>query len=885
VPPARLTVQLESALPPELAVGEGSALFICGWCFAPAASIDTLELVVDGGVQPLMAYGMPRLDPVRALGDPRAYPSGFWGIARIAPGAPGGVIELGLRAALTGGGEAVASLGEVRRIAPPAPVEAVWPAETDGSRVAIAMAAYNPAPDLFERQIASIRAQTHRNWICIVSDDCSGPSGLEVITSVLGDDPRFVLSRSPRRRGFYGNFERALSLVPPSAEFVALADQDDVWHPDKLDALLAGLGDAQLVYSDARVVSRTGEVISPTWWSRRRHNHTDMLSLLVANSVSGSASLLRRGLLDHALPFPPAQFAHFHDHWLGLTALACGGVAFVDRPLYDYVQHGEASLGHEAANRMTPLRERLRRRRPPAERVGLWRLHYFVDVCRLVQFATILTDRCGESLDPAQRRALRTFTTAEPSPAVLARLGLRGVRELTGTPETLGAEWMLFHALVWRRLLSLTAREEPQRHLRLDAVPPPSLVMEPGREGLDPGVQVVADKVAPLRFSASDEAPERINLLVPTIELRHLFGGYIAKFNLALRLAERGLRVRVLTTDPVGPLPADWRATLASYAGLERLTELVEFGFGRESAAIEVSRGDRFVATTWWTAHIARAALRALERDGEPFLYLIQEYEPFTFPMGSYAALAAASYSFPHVALFSTRILRDYFRAHAIGVFARGGPGEQGALTYDNAITSVAPPTVAELAARRSRRLLVYARPEPHAARNMFELGVLALARALEEGVFAAGWELNGIGSVDEGRTVSLTGGRSLRVLARADQASYGRLLASHDVGLALMLTPHPSLVPIEMASAGMVTVTNTFENKDQAALAAISENLIAVEPSLDAIVAGLGSAERAVGDAERRVRGSQVHWSRDWAQTFPAELLDEVLGALARAT
>ena len=42
------------------------------------------------------------------------------------------------------------------------------------------------------------------------------------------------------------------------------------------------------------------------------------------------------------------------------------------------------------------------------------------------------------------------------------------------------------------------------------------------------------------------------------------------------------------------------------------------------------------------------------------------------------------------------------------------------------------------------------------------------------------------------------------------------------------MYTPHPSLVPIEMASAGMLTVTNTFENKTSEALRAISGNLLA---------------------------------------------------------
>ena len=38
---------------------------------------------------------------------------------------------------------------------------------------------------------------------------------------------RFVVSRSPRRLGFYRNFERALRLAPPGAPLIALCDQDD----------------------------------------------------------------------------------------------------------------------------------------------------------------------------------------------------------------------------------------------------------------------------------------------------------------------------------------------------------------------------------------------------------------------------------------------------------------------------------------------------------------------------------------------------------------------------------------------------------------------------------------------------------------------------------
>jgi hypothetical protein len=626
------------------------------------------------------------------------------------------------------------------------------------------------------------------------------------------------------------------------------------------------------VYSDQRIIAADGEVLAPTYWSERTNNHSNMLSLLVANAVTGAASLFPRALLDDALPFPPAQFAHFHDHWIALTALARGDIRFVDRPLYDYVQHGTATLGHANANRMVRLRDRVSSlRRGPRERVRLWRTHYFVDACRLMQFATVLRLRCAMSA--RKRRALDRFIGADRSLAGVLGLWLRGARELVRPrPQTLGAEWMLAYAFAWRRLLGATVRERPQRGLRLDAVPPPILDPRPGaRAPGDPELRAVAEKVAPLRLAVRDDAPPRVNVLIPTFDLQHFFAGYIGKLNLARRLAERGLRVRVVTVDPVGALPRSWQRDVEAYSGLAGLFDAVEVEFGREAAGLEVSRGDQFVASTWWTAHIARAALGAVE--AERFLYLIQEYEPFTFPMGTYAALASESYTFPHAALYSSELLREYFLRHGIG-----SAGERLSASFENAITDVAPAD--ELAGRRPRRLLFYARPEAHAARNMFELGVLALGRALERGAFA-GWELHGIGTVRSGRRLHLGGGDWMQLLPRAGQADYAARLREHDVGLALMYTPHPSLVPIEMAAAGMLAVTNTFEHKTAAALAAISPNLVAAAPTVDGVADALCAAAAAADDVDARVRGSAVRWSRDWDASFGDALLDRVTGFL----
>jgi len=896
---ARLHSRLDFPLPAEVVVGAGTALVVCGSCYCEDAQIDRLWVTVGEGEQPTMFHGMPRIDVFRAAhpgidpytgasADPdspddpglRSFRSGFWAIVELDSPARDGELTIGVRAELGDGTHATAPLATITAKLGLAAVATPLNGLAPGPPVAIAMATYEPPLHLFARQIESIRAQTHRNWVCLISDDCSSPQRLQAIEEVVAGDPRFVISRSPRRLGFFHNFERALSMVPPNAAFVAMADQDDLWHPDKLETLLGAIGPAQLVYSDARVVDPSGEVLAETYWSLRRNNYRELASLFYANSVTGAASLLRRDLLETALPFPPRHGAPFHDHWVALCALAAGDIAYVDRPLYDYVQHQSATLGHAAANEVAPLRTRLASmRHDPRAFFALWRARYFADNLRLAQLATVLLRRYGRVMTRSKRRALQSYLKADFSSLAMVRLGARAVRELFGPTETLRAEARLACGFLWRRAMSAAAggATRPRRRLRIDSRPPPIGSGAPiRREPASPETRTLAEKTAPLSLAVRDDAPARINVLIPTIDLHHTFGGYIAKLNLARRLAERGARVRVITVDRTGALKRGWKRTLESYSGLAGLFDRIEVEFGRESQGIEVSRDDRFVASTWWTAHVAHHAVHEL--GGTSFLYLVQEHEPFTFAMGSLAALAAQSYRLPHTALFSTEMLRDYFRRHALGVYAAGHEeGERDSASFQNAITAVDPPGAGALARRTSRRFLFYARPEPHAARNMYELGILGLARAIQSGAIGREWELHGIGTVESARSVDLGGDRPLELLPRREQDAYGELLVEHDVGLALMYTPHPSLVPIEMASAGMLTVTNSFENKTADALAEISPNLITVEPTVEGVAAGLAAAVAGAGDAEARARGAAVEWSRSWDESFDDALMARV--------
>ena len=480
---ARLRARPVTPLPDRLAVGRGNALFVDGCCSHPTHSISELRVLIDEVEHPVMAKGQP--PPGRLSGSDY-----WWSIVTFEPVTQPRFTKLRLRARFADGGEATAALGVIElRDQVDAPEPPTRPDARTDSRdgeaseplIAVCMATYEPPLELFRRQIDSIREQTYRNWVCVISDDRSSPETLGKMHELIGDDSRFHVFPSQQRRGVYRNFERALALAPSEASCVALCDQDDRWYPRKLDTLQARLATgAKLAYSDMRIIRENQAVVSDTYWSYRRNNHTNYGSLLVANTVTGAASLLSREVLDYALPFPPKLGNNYHDHWIALVAMSLGRVAYVDEPLHDYVQHGGAALGHARANaahrRGRNRRERIRRRverlrRLPRERFHLgWRYLYFDLWCPIALTARVAELRCGEVMASGKLRTLRRF---QDSRRGLSWLAARSARPLLGATETLSRERVLLAALAWRRLVQWRTRTQALRQITRGSAPPP----------------------------------------------------------------------------------------------------------------------------------------------------------------------------------------------------------------------------------------------------------------------------------------------------------------------------------------------------------------------------------------------------------------------------
>jgi glycosyltransferase involved in cell wall biosynthesis len=187
------------------------------------------------------------------------------------------------------------------------------------ARVSVCMAAYNGA-EYISQQLASILEQLSPQDEVIVVDDCSKDGTADIVES-LGDG-RIRLLRNTTNLGYVRTFERALNSA--NGKYLLLSDQDDLWTPGRVDAMLAALKDHAVVASNFTVFG--GE---PNWFQGLRLKSADSTRYLSnlfllwvgVRPYYGCTMGVNRDALRIILPFP--AFLHeTHDQWIAM----CGNV-------------------------------------------------------------------------------------------------------------------------------------------------------------------------------------------------------------------------------------------------------------------------------------------------------------------------------------------------------------------------------------------------------------------------------------------------------------------------------------------------------------------------------------------------------------------------------
>ena len=203
--------------------------------------------------------------------------------------------------------------------------------------------------------VASLGRQTCREFRLLVRDDGSRDDSLQVLKASLAENglqARFAAS-SGRHLGVVGSF--GALLRESRARGVLFADQDDIWHPEKVDKMRRRMAEEEerrgpdtpiLLHSDLRVCGEHGETIADSLirYQRLSPARTRLADLLVQNHVTGCAMMINGALKDRIrLPFP--DHAICHDWYLALLAAAVGEIVFMETPYTDYRKHGSNVFG------------------------------------------------------------------------------------------------------------------------------------------------------------------------------------------------------------------------------------------------------------------------------------------------------------------------------------------------------------------------------------------------------------------------------------------------------------------------------------------------------------------------------------------------------------
>ena len=746
----------------------------------------------------------------------------------------------------------------------------------DLAPVLIVMAVFRPDPAHLAAQLGSIAAQTHSplRVIAVIADQVSGD-----LVARLAEDAGLtdtVLVPCDNDLDAVRAFEAGLWEAKRLAEtmtpepLIALSDQDDIWHPDRLARGVADLArtGAQLVHSDARLVGPDGTTVQqPSMFAfERRHRNPGLRGLLYRNNITGMTVLMRPQVMHLALPFPPQSGVHFyHDLWLGLIAAATGGVALIDAPLVDYRQHGQNAIG--AVDRQKGWLRGKRKDGKSRLPDSMWLRHEAAAYALARYLAQSLNTRLidavqdgtlphgGAQIAPmrAYLRRLRgvgTHLLDTLRLALTGHLGLARIAAGFGVVSFGRPVWALREALGPGLSSAINSFDT-----RLYSLSPGATPKVPRNQSDIPRKPVAHDTLTDVRktprWQPDFTAPRpALNVLVPTLNPTEVFAGIVTALDIGIGLAARGHEVRFIATDLPVSSPAASRnfllrrlsAEVAATGAAERIT----LACGVKSGSVAAHKDDVFLATAWWSAHVADQLIAQHGFANHRFFYLIQDYEPNFYAWGPEYADAMASYDLAFDPLFNTTTLRDYFAEQG---FAFATPD---ALAFHPAIdiARYAAGPRADRVPGNPRRLALYGRPE--VARNMYATAIESLAQFVAaENLGPQDIELVSLGLAHA--PVALPNGLVLNSLGKLSWDDYPGYLLGTDLGLSLMYSPHPSHPPIEMAASGVRVVTNSFGSKDLSRLSPAILSSPATPPLLAATLSRAWAMPE-VSAAERRI-------------------------------
>ncbi len=217
-------------------------------------------------------------------------------------------------------------------------------------KVSIAVATYNGAPYLKE-QLDSFVRQTRLPDEIVICDDGSTDETMEILTSFIFYSRStfpWRIYRNAENFGYSKNFERAISLF--DGDVIFLSDQDDVWFPEEIEAVLEVFQSEDQPLVVIYDVEITNSRLEPSGLTLLRQFRSAHLSM--NNFVHGSSTAFLSDLLPLLLPIPSEYFPH--DGWIHYVGRVLGRRVIFPKTLQFYRRH-EKNTSQFLTNQIKPV--------------------------------------------------------------------------------------------------------------------------------------------------------------------------------------------------------------------------------------------------------------------------------------------------------------------------------------------------------------------------------------------------------------------------------------------------------------------------------------------------------------------------------------------------
>lgn len=213
-------------------------------------------------------------------------------------------------------------------------------------KISVVLCTYNGQKYIAE-QLDSIINQSLPPDEIIIQDDNSTDSTWQILESYKQRYPQIKLFKNnPDLKGPTSNFFSAFTKCNPQ-NLIAVSDQDDIWHIDKLKKQLSFIGTNLLCASNNTQFSNDGFPVD----SPKTNPIFNPINCFFYGRMAGHTLLFRQELLQMA-KFS-TSYKLTYDFQLSLVALLANKFCYIDEPL---VLH---RLHFEAATATAPTRNRI----------------------------------------------------------------------------------------------------------------------------------------------------------------------------------------------------------------------------------------------------------------------------------------------------------------------------------------------------------------------------------------------------------------------------------------------------------------------------------------------------------------------------------------------